>query len=105
MDAFQGERDGATTVRGCCGPDDAQSVDLLQRLERVRRQLVLVLRDFAHPEVGRVANSGPDAPRLRDGWRARLELVRRHRPGRPGHGDLVDHLAAAEEGWPLLKPS
>src|SRR3954471_9309877 len=32
VDALQGERDRTTTVLGCCGPDDAQSIDLLQRL-------------------------------------------------------------------------
>src|SRR3954447_7112111 len=97
VDAVEGERDRAATVVGRGRADDAEPLDLLQRAEGVAGELVLVLADRVHAELGEVVDRGAEADGLGDHRGARLELVRQHGPGRAGHRDLVDYLAAAEE--------
>ena len=60
--------------------------------------LPLVLVHRVHADVAEIVDCGADTDRLGDRRCAGFVLVRRHRPGRAGHRDLVDHLAAAEKG-------
>ena len=75
VDALECERDRPAAVLAGRRPDDAQPIDPVQGIEGVRRQLVLVLPDVVHAEVGEVVDCCADADRLRDRRRARLELV------------------------------
>src|SRR5437899_1816278 len=78
-------------------------VGRLERSELVRRQLQFWFVDVDHAEIGQVVEGRAESDRLGDRRRTGFVLVRQGRVGRTGHGDLVDHLAAAKERWQRLE--
>ena len=78
-------------------PEDADAGDLREPVHRLHDELVLVLLDRLEPDRGDVVDRDPEAVRLGDRGRARLELVRQLVPARPVERDRADHLAAEVE--------
>ena len=97
VDAVERERDRSPAVHRLGRPEDPQSGNSLETLQRVRRDRVLVSGDRVHAERGHVPDRSAQPDGLRDRRGAGLEAVRGRGVGRPGHPDDLDHLAATEE--------
>ncbi len=89
------ERDGAPPVHRLCRPQQDQSLDAGELVQRVRGELHLVRGDRVHADGGQVADGRAQPHGLRDRRGAGLEAVRRRCVGRVAHLHHLDHLAAA----------
>src|SRR5687768_7126515 len=102
MDALdvEGDDPGAPLRRRA---EETDPVELREPAERVRGQLVLVRLDRGEADLGEVVDRDPEAVRLRDRGRSRLELVGELVPARAVERDRADHLAAEVERGHLLE--
>src|SRR5271165_5314501 len=93
--ALHRERQDRSLLRRCS--DNPQRVDRRQTLMRVGAEGLLVRTDAQSPDSLHIIQRGGKADRLDDGWRPRLEAVRRVIVSHCLPSDFLDHLAAAHE--------
>src|SRR5690606_17941656 len=82
---------------------DAQALDPVEFPGEVRQQFRFARLDVGHADAFQVIHRRAQADEAGDVGRAGLELVRRVVEDGAVEADLLDHLAAAEEGWYRLQ--
>mmetsp|Transcript_1514 Transcript_1514/g.4168 ORF Transcript_1514/g.4168 Transcript_1514/m.4168 type:complete len:372 (+) Transcript_1514:124-1239(+) len=98
VDAFDVEGDECRAGDALRGPIGGDFLEALHAAEEVGAEVRGVLLDGVHVEGCEVGDGGAEADGLADGGGAGLEFVRELGVRGRGEADLVDHLAASEEG-------
>src|SRR5581483_1248622 len=93
------EREGDDTAAlAGIGTVDGQARHSLQLLQRIGRDLALVLADEIHTERVQIVNRCSQANRFGDSWSTGLEFPGQIVPGGFAQVDHADHFAASHEG-------
>ena len=105
MDAVHQEGGKRTAIRLLLrrGPQNPHTLDGLEPFEQVAGELSFPGLNRLQTDGLQIANRGPHAHCFADGWGAGLKFVGQARPAAVVQVDVLNHLAAAEEGRHRLK--